>query len=84
MATKRVICIFIALCSNAQATPEKFDELVHQIESGQRYFFNLADFQTALAELTDALPENDPPRSHMYNRMRCMLGYFDQPAKGIE
>ncbi|HEY9043423.1 MAG TPA: tetratricopeptide repeat-containing diguanylate cyclase [Rheinheimera sp.] len=85
MAIKRFLCALTVLCcSCAHATPEQFDELVHQIESGQRYFFSLIDFQTTLQELETTLPANDPVRRNIFDRMRCMLGFFDQPQEGIE
>lgn len=84
MAIKRFLCAFTVLCNSyAYADAQQFDQLVQQIESGQRYFFNLADYQTALAELLAALPQDDPVRRHKLDRLRCMLGYVDQPQAGI-
>ncbi|GAB2926088.1 GGDEF domain-containing protein [Rheinheimera gaetbuli] len=65
------------------AEPERFDALVHEIESGQRYFFSVDDFSNTIEELEAALPANDNKRKHRLDRMRCMLEYYDRPADGI-
>lgn len=63
--------------------PEQFDALVHEIESGQRYFLSADDFNRTLAQLEAVLPANDSERKHRLDRMRCMLGYYTKPAEGI-
>ncbi len=65
------------------AQPEQFDALVHEIESGQRYFLSADDFNRTLAQLEAVLPANDSERKHRLDRMRCMLGYYTKPAEGI-
>ena len=49
----------VRLSSMAWAQDGQFDELVRQIESGERYFFSIADYKTALTELQNALPAGD-------------------------
>lgn len=73
----------LLLLSVPGVAQQQFDDLVKQIESGERYFFSAEDFRKALSELNAALPENDQTRLNMLNRMRCMLAYFEQPAEGI-
>lgn len=75
------ICLFYATIVVAQ--PEQFDSLVAQIARGERPFFSLADYQQTLLELDAALPENDPERASMLDRLRCTLAYFDKPEQGI-
>ncbi|MBZ9613607.1 tetratricopeptide repeat-containing diguanylate cyclase [Rheinheimera maricola] len=65
------------------AEPEPFDIMVHEIESGQRYFFSIADYKTALLELEAALPPGDTERQHMLDRLRCQLGYSADAIAGI-
>jgi diguanylate cyclase (GGDEF)-like protein len=84
MALLRFICVICLLCLKpALAAPQHFDALIQQIESGERYFFSVADYQQALRELEAALPADDTERSHMLDRLRCILGYFDRPEAGI-
>ena len=84
MSLNKIIFSTALLLSCAvKAAPEQFDQLVQQIESGQRYFFSLADYQTALAELDAALPQNDTERQHRLDRLRCLLGYADNPDAGV-
>ena len=63
--------------------PERFDALVYQIESGQRYFFSAEDYKNTLTELQQALPANDSARQHQLDRLTCTLKYFNQPEAGI-
>ncbi|NRQ44092.1 GGDEF domain-containing protein [Rheinheimera sp. YQF-2] len=84
MSLNKIIFSAVLLLSCVvKAAPEQFDQLVQQIESGQRYFFSLADYQTALTDLEAALPPNDITRQHRLDRLRCQLGYTDKPAAGI-
>ena len=84
MTLLRFGSVLALLCSSlAQAQPQQFDELIRQIESGERYFLNLTDYQQTLAELEAALPASDPQRSHMLDRLRCTLAYADKPDAGI-
>ncbi|MEO3680311.1 diguanylate cyclase [Rheinheimera sp. FR7-31] len=73
----------VSLSSMAWAQGGQFDELVRQIESGERYFFSIADYKTALTELQNALPAGDNERSQMFDRLKCSLGYYDQPEAGL-
>lgn len=73
----------VSLSSMAWAQGGQFDELVRQIESGERYFFSIADYKTALTELQNALPAGDTERSQMFDRLKCALGYYDQPEAGL-
>lgn len=65
------------------AEPAQFDELVQQIESGQRYFSSAEDYRTTLALLEQYLPPNDQSRLNRLDRMRCLLAYYSLPQKGI-
>ena len=65
------------------AEPEPFDVLVHEIESGERYFFSVEDYQKTLTELEAALPASDIDRQHMLDRLRCFLEYYSNPQAGI-
>ena len=73
----------VSLSMLALAEPQRFDELVRQIESGERYFTSLADYQQTLQELQAALPANDVERGHMLDRLRCTLDFVDKPEQGI-
>lgn len=80
---KIIFSVLLLLSCAVKAAPEQFDQLVQQIESGHRYFFSLADFKTALAELEAALPPDDAQRQHRLDRLRCQLGYAGNPDAGI-
>ena len=73
----------VSVSSMAWAQGGQFDELVRQIESGERYFLSIADYKTVLAELQTALPAGDTQRSHMLDRLTCTLGFYDQPEAGL-
>ncbi len=73
----------VSLSSMAWAQGGQFDELVRQIESGERYFFSIADYKTALTELQNALPAGDTERSQMFDRLKCTLGFYDHPEAGL-
>ncbi|GAB60231.1 tetratricopeptide repeat-containing diguanylate cyclase [Rheinheimera nanhaiensis] len=73
----------VSVSSMALAQSEQFDELVRQIESGERYFFSITDYKTALTELQRALPAVDTERSQMFDRLKCTLGFYDQPEAGL-
>ena len=80
---KRFIAALLFVCSALlQATPQEFDQLVSQIERGERYFISLDDYQRTLQELETALPANDERRSHMLDRLRCTLVYATAPEAG--
>lgn len=84
MSLNKIIFSAVLLLSCAvKAAPEQFDKLVQQIESGQRYFFSLADYKAALAELEAALPADDTERQHRLDRLRCQLAYAGSPAAGL-
>jgi diguanylate cyclase (GGDEF)-like protein len=75
--------LLVSVSSIALAQSEQFDELVRQIESGERYFFSITDYKTALTELQNALPQGDAERSHMFDRLKCTLGFYDTPEAGL-
>ncbi|MDP2716043.1 tetratricopeptide repeat-containing diguanylate cyclase [Rheinheimera sp.] len=84
MSLNKIIFSALLLLSCAShAQPQQFDQLVQQIESGQRYFFSIADYQRALSELEAALPPDDTQRQHRLDRLRCQLAYAGDPAAGI-
>lgn len=76
-------CVCLLYASFIAAQPEQFDTLIAQIERGERAFFSIADYQHTLRELDAALPENDPERTSILDRLRCTLAYFDKPEQGI-
>jgi len=81
---KRFTAALLFFCSALlHATPQQFDQLVSQIERGERYFISLDDYQRTLQELEAALPANDERRSHMLDRLRCTLVYATEPEAGI-
>ncbi|MBU1310791.1 MAG: GGDEF domain-containing protein [Gammaproteobacteria bacterium] len=84
MSLNKIIfsAVFLFSCA-LTAAPAQFDQLVQQIESGQRYFFSLADYKAALAELEAALPPDDVQRQHRLDRLRCQLGYSGDPTAGL-
>ena len=73
----------VSLSMLALAEPQRFDELVRKIDSGERYFTSIADYQQALKELEAALPVNDLERGHILDRLRCTLAFADKPEQGI-
>lgn len=84
MPVKFYISFLCLFCSSSMlAQPQQFDELVKQIERGERPFFSIADYQQTLRELETALPDNDTKRSSMLDRLRCTFAYFDKPGQGI-
>ncbi|WP_445767697.1 diguanylate cyclase [Rheinheimera sp.] len=80
---RKLFSLLLFFSTALAAEPEPFDMLVHEIESGQRYFFSAEDYQKALTELEAALPAADIERQHMLDRLRCLLGYYDQAQAGI-
>lgn len=81
MRNLALACAFIS--SIAVAEPAQFDELVQQIESGQRYFSSAEDYRSTLALLEQYLPPDDEARLQRLDRLRCMLAYYVDPLQGI-
>ncbi|MDP5144645.1 diguanylate cyclase [Rheinheimera baltica] len=79
-----VTLLFFSFVTVAEiAKQQQFDRLIEEISSGERYFFKPEDFRQTLAELENALPQNDAERANILDRQRCLLAYFDNPAAGI-
>ncbi|WP_027671166.1 tetratricopeptide repeat-containing diguanylate cyclase [Rheinheimera baltica] len=79
-----VTLLFFSFATVAEITKQQqFDRLIEEISSGERYFFKPEDFRQTLAELENALPQNDAERASILDRHRCLLAYFDDPAAGI-
>ena len=79
----KLFSLLLVLSTALAAEPEPFDVLVHEIESGQHYFFSAEDYHKALTELEAALPAGDIERQHMLDRLRCLLQHYDQAQAGI-
>lgn len=65
------------------ADAAKFDELIRQLESGERVFYDAGDARDFLQQLRQQLPAADEARARRLAREACPIEYLTDPRAGV-
>lgn len=76
-------CIGLFACSAAIADEKGFDQLISQVENGERVFYDIKAANDFLQQLKQQLPPNDEKRLRRYLREACSYEFFSEPKAGI-
>ncbi len=69
---------------HAQADVVTFDELIRQLEQGERVFYDAKAARDFLQQLKQQLPPGDEKRLRRLQREVCQIDYLTDPAGGVQ
>lgn len=79
-------CVLWLACSSthAQADVVSFDELIRQLEQGERVFYDANAARDFLQQLKQQLPPGDEKRQRRLQREVCQIDYLTDPSGGVQ
>jgi len=69
---------------HVQADAVSFDELIRQLEQGERVFYDASAAQSFLQQLKQQLPAGDEKRLRRLQREVCQIDYLTDPSGGVQ
>lgn len=77
--------VWLCACTQALAADAaKFDELIRQMEQGERVFYNAEDANMYLQQLRQVLPPQDDLRQRRLQREACPVEFLTNPQAGVD
>ncbi|MDZ7870433.1 MAG: hypothetical protein U5L02_14770 [Rheinheimera sp.] len=79
-------CVLWLFCyvPQLQADVVTFDELIRQLEQGERVFYDASAARDFLQQLKQQLPAGDEQRLRRLQREVCQIDYLTDPSGGVQ